>query len=82
MTLLFFLTTCSVAAQTVSGVGTTAAAFLKIGVGGRALGMGQAHATQAEDVTAVFWNPAGLARLEHTQMLFSHFDYLVDMRYE
>ncbi|MBN2356283.1 PorV/PorQ family protein [candidate division KSB1 bacterium] len=69
-------------AQTVSGVGTSAAAFLKIGVGGRALGMGEALATQAEDVTALFWNPAGLASISRTQILINHFDYIVDMSYE
>ncbi len=68
--------------QTVSGVGTSSAAFLKIGVGGRALAMGEAQATQAEDVTALFWNPAGLANMKRMQILLNHFDYLVDMQYE
>ena len=67
----------SVQAQTVSGTGTTAAAFLKIGVGARALAMGEACATQAEDITALYWNPAGLARLQSPQILVNHFDYLV-----
>ncbi len=68
--------------QTVSGVGTSAASFLKIGVGGRALAMGEALATQAEDVTALYWNPAGLAGIERMQILINHFDYIVDMSYE
>jgi len=34
--------------------------FLKIGVGGRALALGNAHTAIANDVTAGFWNPAGL----------------------
>jgi len=70
------------AAQTVSGVGTTAAAFLKIGVGGRALGMGEAVATQAEDVTALYWNAAGLSNIDRPQVLINHFDYIVDMSFE
>lgn len=35
--------------------------FLSIGVGARALGMGYANAAAASDVTAGYWNPAGLA---------------------
>lgn len=39
--------------------------FLNIGVGGRALGMGNVQAGIASDATAGYWNPAGLLRLEH-----------------
>lgn len=69
-------------AQTVSRVGTTAAGFLKIGVGARALGMGEASATQAEDVTSLYWNPAGLAQIDNTQILFNHYDYIADIYYD
>lgn len=37
--------------------------FLAIGVGARALGMGNAQVALASDVTAGYWNPAGLAGL-------------------
>ncbi|MHA6247296.1 putative type IX sorting system protein PorV2 [Pontibacter sp. CAU 1760] len=37
--------------------------FLNIGVGGRALGMGNVQAAIADDATAGYWNPAGLLRL-------------------
>ena len=33
------------------------------GVGGRAMGMGGAYLAVADDFTAVYWNPAGLAQL-------------------
>ncbi len=80
---LFLLTqTTAVFAQKLSGVGTSSAAFLKIGVGARALGMGEAMATQATDVTALFWNPAGLASLQRMQILLNHYDYLADMQFE
>jgi hypothetical protein len=69
-------------AQSISGVGTTAAPFLKIGVGARALGMGEAYTTQAEDITALYWNSAGLANLNRVQILLNHFDYLFDMYYD
>lgn len=35
--------------------------FLNIGVGGRALGMGKVQVSLADDATAGYWNPAGLA---------------------
>ena len=37
--------------------------FLNIGVGGRALGMGNVQAAIVHDATAGFWNPAGLTQL-------------------
>jgi len=37
--------------------------FLNIGVGGRALGMGNVQAAIVHDATAGFWNPAGLVQL-------------------
>lgn len=36
--------------------------FLNIGVGARALGMGNTNVASAEDVTAGYWNPAGLLK--------------------
>ncbi|MDR1695069.1 MAG: hypothetical protein LBR69_00315 [Endomicrobium sp.] len=39
------------------------AAFLKKGVGARALGMGGAFTSVAGDANAVYWNPAGLGQI-------------------
>jgi hypothetical protein len=36
-----------------------------IGVGARALGMGNAYTGVASDYSAIYWNPAGLAQAEH-----------------
>jgi long-subunit fatty acid transport protein len=36
-----------------------------IGVGSRALGMGNAYTGVASDYSAIYWNPAGLAQAEH-----------------
>jgi hypothetical protein len=38
--------------------------FLAIGVGARALGMSNSYVTSVNDVTAGYWNPAGLTRIE------------------
>ncbi len=50
--------------------------FLSIGVGGRALGMGSAYTAVANDVTAGYWNPAGLARIKYPEIMLMH-----DQRY-
>lgn len=44
------------------------AAFLKVGVGARALGMGGAHTAIANDVNAMGWNPGGLAGLSKREL--------------
>ena len=41
-------------------IGGDAYPFLKVGVGARALGMGGAFVSLADDATAPYWNPAGL----------------------
>ncbi len=38
--------------------------FMNIGVGARALGMGGAHVALVDDVTATYWNPAGLMEIK------------------
>src|SRR5690554_1493818 len=39
--------------------------FLQIGVGARSLGMGNALVAGVDDVTSVYWNPAGLTGVEN-----------------
>jgi hypothetical protein len=78
----FLLAAASASAQTVSRAGTTAAPFLKIGVGGRVLGMGEAGVTVADDATALYWNPAGLAKVDRNQVLLNHFNWIADIRFD
>jgi hypothetical protein len=59
-----------VQSQTVFG--KYAGEFMTIGVGGRALGMGGAAVATSEDVTAGYWNPAGLARIMYPQATLMH----------
>ena len=42
-------------------VGTTTASFLEIGYGNAGIAMGDAYVSMADDITALYWNPAGLA---------------------
>jgi outer membrane protein OmpA-like peptidoglycan-associated protein len=39
------------------------AAYLRVGVGARALGMGSAQVAASDDAMSVYWNPANLTRL-------------------
>jgi len=55
-----------------SGPGTTAADILKIPVGARAIGMGEAYTAQADDVSSLYWNPAGLALMQERQASFMY----------
>lgn len=50
--------------------------FLNIGVGARALGMSNAYVATANDVTAGYWNPAGLAGMDTVhQVALMHSEY-------
>ena len=62
----------------VSGVGTSAAAFLEIGVGARAMAMGGAYGAVANDASALYWNPAGIAWVNSVQCELMHNKWLVD----
>lgn len=62
--------------------GTTAAQFLKIGVGSRAIGMGGAFVASANDISAIYWNPAGLALINDREAIFNHIDWLMDVKYD
>jgi hypothetical protein len=44
----------------------------QVPVGARAIGMGGAYTSLADDATALFWNPAGLVGVGHQELAFSH----------
>jgi hypothetical protein len=55
---------------------------LKIGIGARAIGLGEAYVAVANDPTAIYWNPAGLASMQRNEVAFSHVEWPADIRYE
>ncbi len=59
--------------------GDTGLAFLKIGAGSRAAGMGEAFTAVANDASATFWNPAGLAVLDKGQVSVTHNRWFQDI---
>src|SRR5437868_6492711 len=60
------------------GKGTSGGQFLRVGVGARAPGMGGAFSPVADDATAIYWNPAGLAMLEKKEVSVSYNAYFKD----
>ena len=55
-----------------AATGLAGAQFLTIEQGARGLGMGGAFSSVADDASALWWNPAGLARTELREVTFSH----------
>ncbi len=68
--LLFILLNINVNSQTV--IAKYAGEFMALGVGGRPSGMGGAFTAVANDVTAGYYNPAGLAFLNYPQISLMH----------
>lgn len=62
--------------------GTSSATFLRIGIGARAVGMGETFVAVANDPSAIYWNPAGLASLQRRELSFSHVQWPADVHFE
>ncbi len=75
---LFFVA----AAIYAEGAGITSLNFLKISQSARASGMGEAFTGVADDVNAIFWNPAGLTQLTRHQVCLMHSAWLIDSNIE
>ena len=69
-------------AQIFEKVGTLGAQSLKLGVGARATGMGDAYVAIADDATAVYWNPAGIARLSGQSLTLNHTAWPADVSFD
>ena len=74
VTALFF----AAEAQTLK-TGTTSAQILKINVGPRAIGMGGAFTSIADDITSVYWNPSGTANIQSNEVYFNHSNLYLDI---
>ncbi|MFO7889047.1 MAG: PorV/PorQ family protein [bacterium] len=59
--------------------GTTAANFLEIGYGSAGTAMGDAYVSIANDVSSVYWNPAGLAFMDKNEAYFNYQPWLLDI---
>jgi hypothetical protein len=80
---LFVLAFFPVAPRDASAAaGETVFAFLKLGVGARPMGLGSAYVALADDPTATYWNPAGLAAVRATEVTAMHNEWIQDFRHE
>lgn len=82
-TLLFFLSGNQIlfGQQGVDYSGTSAANFLKIGVGSRPMAMGDAAIATINSPEALYWNVAGLTRInDDFSLSISTMDWLVETR--
>ncbi|MFQ5772640.1 MAG: PorV/PorQ family protein, partial [bacterium] len=78
---IFLLVAVTVAFAGNDNTGTSAANFLKIGVGSRAAAMGDAYVALANDVTALYWNPAGIASINGTAVGISYTNWILDINH-
>jgi hypothetical protein len=61
--------------------GTTSAEFLLLGAGARGTALGGAFSSIATDVSALYYNPSGIALLPRAGALVGTYDYVADTRY-
>lgn len=61
--------------------GTTSGEFLLLGAGARGTALGSSFAAIATDVSALYYNPAGVALLDRPGIMIGTYDYVADTRY-
>ncbi|MBD3287476.1 PorV/PorQ family protein [candidate division KSB1 bacterium] len=61
-------------------VGTTASNFLELGYDPKGLAMGDASVSTVDDLSSIYWNPAGLAFLGKNEVYFTYQPWLVDTK--
>ena len=69
------------AVQAQSKVGTTAAQFLGIPVGARAVAMGGAYVASNTDVSSIYWNPGAIVQADRSEFTFVNTDWLVGTKF-
>ena len=69
------------AADIFEKVGTFDGQFLKIGVGARAAGMGGAFVAVSDDASSLYWNCAGIARIEGSELSLNNAIWIADTQF-
>jgi len=72
------------AANIFEKVGTFDGQFLKIDVGARATAMGSAFVAVSDDATALYWNAAGIARIDpdKSQLTLNHANWPAELSFD
>ena len=82
LTLLALVLAALAPESALAAAGEAGFAFLKLGIGARPMGMGSSYVALADDPTAIYWNPAGLAAAEGAQVAVMHNEWIQDFRQE
>lgn len=77
---LLLAVSCVGYASEFSRVGSTGAQFLKIGMGARYIGLGEASTAVVNDAYSMFWNPAGMAQMAETEFAFTNVNWIQDVQ--
>jgi hypothetical protein len=80
LTILLVLPALTMSKDINSQAGTSAFPFLKINVGARAVAMGGAFTGLADDASALYYNPAGIASLYESRYMFGYHNYFDDLQ--
>ena len=78
--MVLFLILLPLCANAQDKVATTAANFLKLGISARAVGMGEAYAAVANDVSSLHYNPGGLAYIGGRSLYGTHLGLPADIK--
>lgn len=77
--LIIMVTGTYLFAQQPYRIGTTAASFLEVGVGSAGISLGDAYTASVSDLSAIYWNPAGLANMATNEALFVYQPWVADI---
>jgi len=79
-TIIFIVASATLIAQDFSNVGTAGGTFLKIPVEPVGAALANSNIASVEGVAGLYWNPAAIADIEGTEILFSHVSWIADTR--
>jgi len=69
-------------AESTNKSGTTAAQFLKIGVGARAMGMAGAAVANTDDAYSLYWNPSCLTKVKGVSLAAVQSNWFADIKHQ
>jgi len=77
LAIILMLSNILIAQNSPNRVGTTASNFLELGYDPKGIAMGEACVSTVEDLSSVYWNPAGLAFMKKNELFFAYQPWLV-----
>lgn len=80
--ILVFLGPVVLSGQSPTRVGTTTAEFLSFGYGSAGSSLGDAYVSMVNDVSAIYWNPAGLGFMQRSEAQFTYQPWILDISSE